>query len=126
LKGKPLPQLITSAIKAGIWEGTISGLGQSPALEVVHQGQALADVTLRMVDETKGTWRLRAPIPAGLLSDGVQTFLVTDKANGISLAHFTIITGVPMDDDLRAEIDLLRAEVDMLKRLFRHSHPANP
>ena len=31
----------------------------------------------------------------------------------------TIVTGVAMEDDVRAEIDLLRAELDMLKRAFR-------
>ena len=30
-----------------------------------------------------------------------------------------MITGVAMEDDLRAEVDLLRAELDMLKRAFR-------
>jgi hypothetical protein len=38
---------------------------------------------------------------------------------GEKLLHFTIITGVAMEDDLRAEVDLLRAELDMLKRAFR-------
>ena len=52
-----------------------------------------------------------------LLSEGVQTFLI--RHDGEKLAHFTIITGVAMEDDLRAEIDLLRAELDMLKRAFR-------
>jgi hypothetical protein len=41
------------------------------------------------------------------------------RETGETLAHFTIITGVPMEDDLRAEVDLLRAELDMLKRAFR-------
>ena len=30
-----------------------------------------------------------------------------------------MITGEPVEDDLRGEIDLLRAELDMLKRAFR-------
>ena len=50
---------------------------------------------------------------------GVQTFLIRDVASGETLQHFTIITGVAMEDDLRAEVDLLRAELDMLKRAFR-------
>ena len=59
------------------------------------------------------------PIPTALLSDGVQTFLVRDPATGATLGHFTIVTGVPLEDDIRAEIDLLRAELDMLKKAFR-------
>jgi len=39
--------------------------------------------------------------------------------SGDKLGHFTIITGVAMEDDIRAEMDLLRAELDMLKRAFR-------
>jgi hypothetical protein len=61
---------------------------------------------------------VRVPIPAEVLNDGVQTFLIRQKG-GDRLAHFTIITGVAMEDDLRAEVDLLRAELDMLKRAFR-------
>ena len=48
-----------------------------------------------------------------------QRFLIRNRGTGETLAHFTIITGVPMEDDLRAEVDLLRAELDMLKRAFR-------
>jgi hypothetical protein len=59
------------------------------------------------------------PIPAEALSEGVQTFLIREAASGDKLAHFTIITGVVMEDDIRAEMDLLRAELDMLKRAFR-------
>ena len=61
----------------------------------------------------------RVQIPQAALSEGVQTFLITDRATGEKLAHFTVITGVAMEDDLRAEVDLLRAELDMLKRAFR-------
>ena len=49
----------------------------------------------------------------------VQTFLIRSKPTGETLAHFTVITGVAMEDDMRAEVDLLRAELDMLKRAFR-------
>ncbi|MDA8740151.1 hypothetical protein N9M73_03340 [Rhodobacteraceae bacterium] len=35
------------------------------------------------------------------------------------LARFTLIGGDLVDQDLRAEIDLLRAELDLLKRAFR-------
>jgi hypothetical protein len=62
---------------------------------------------------------VRVPIPPQVLNEGVQTFLIRDRDNGETLAHFTIITGVAMEDDLRAEVDLLRSELDMLKRAFR-------
>ena len=69
--------------------------------------------------DSPGNWAIRIAIPAEALSEGVQTFLIRDKPSGETLAHFTVITGVAMADDLRAEVDLLRAELDMLKRAFR-------
>jgi hypothetical protein len=36
-----------------------------------------------------------------------------------SFGAFAIVTGEPLDDDIRAELDLLRAELEMLKRAFR-------
>ena len=66
-----------------------------------------------------GTWPVSVPIPADLLGDGVQTFLVRDAATGDRIGAFTIVTGAPLEDDIRAEIDLLRAELDMLKKAFR-------
>ena len=59
------------------------------------------------------------PIPAALLNDGVQNFVIRDARADRRLNYFTIITGSPAEDDLRAEIELLRAELDMLKRAFR-------
>jgi hypothetical protein len=49
----------------------------------------------------------------------VQTFLVREAGSGATLGHFTIVAGVPLEADLRAEVDLLRAELDMLKKAFR-------
>ena len=79
----------------------------------------MAGVTVSVVPERAGEWLVRVPVPVELLSEGVQTFLIRDAATGEKLQHFTIITGVAMEDDLRAEVDLLRAELDMLKRAFR-------
>ena len=62
---------------------------------------------------------MRIAVPAEVMNEGVQSFLICDKGTGETLAHFTIITGVAMEDDMRAEVDLLRAELDMLKRAFR-------
>lgn len=106
-------KLTKTRIRAGHWEGVLSG---GPAdLEVVLLGEVLPGVT---VTPTGQDFAVRVPIPAEVLNDGVQTFLIRAKG-GETLAHFTIITGVAMEDDLRAEVDLLRAELDMLKRAFR-------
>ena len=111
--------LTKTRIRAGVWEGVLSGPATPPALKVTLLEQVLPGVQVQPLPGKPGSWLVKVPIPAEALSDGVQTFLIRDGAQGETLAHFTIITGVAMEDDLRAEIDLLRAELDMLKRAFR-------
>jgi hypothetical protein len=111
--------LTKTRIRAGIWEGVLTGPATAPALQVTLQDQPLTGLQVQPLEGRAGEWLVRVPIPAQALSDGVQTFLIRDTATGTTLAHFTIVTGVAMEDDLRAEIDLLRAELDMLKRAFR-------
>jgi hypothetical protein len=111
--------LTKTRIRAGVWEGVLSGAAGTPALDVLHLEQPVAGVTVAPIAERPGEFAVQVPIPAELLSEGVQTFLIRNRGTGQTLAHFTIITGVAMEDDVRAEIDLLRAELDMLKRAFR-------
>jgi hypothetical protein len=112
-------KLSQTRIRAGVWEGVLSGSAAEPALEVRHLETAINGVSVAAIPDRAGEWLVRVPIPAELLSEGVQTFLIFDKASGQKLQHFTVITGVALEDDLRAEMDLLRAELDMLKRAFR-------
>ena len=110
--------LSQTRIRAGVWEGILTGAGaQAPKLEVLLLERPLSGVIVTPVPGREGDYQVKVPIPAEVLSEGVQTFLI--RQGGQTLAHFTIITGVAMEDDLRAEIDLLRAELDMLKRAFR-------
>lgn len=111
--------LTKTRIKAGIWEGVLSGPATLPSLEVRHLEAEVPGLTVTAVPDRPGDWAVRLPIPVAALTEGVQTFLIRDRASGQTLQHFTVITGVPMEDDLRAEVDLLRAELDMLKRAFR-------
>ena len=111
--------LTKTRIRAGVWEGGLSGSPAEPVLDVQHLEKPGGGVTVSVVPERAGEWLVRVPVPVELLSEGVQTFLIRDAATGEKLQHFTIITGVAMEDDLRAEVDLLRAELDMLKRAFR-------
>ena len=111
--------LTKARIRAGIWEGILSGPATPPALEVTLLDQKLFGVQVQPLPGKPGDWTVKVPIPAEMLGDGVQTFLIRDSGRSETLAHFTIITGVAMEDDIRAEIDLLRAELDMLKRAFR-------
>lgn len=106
-------------IHAGVWEGLLTGAIGAPRLEAMHLEAPLAGLSVVEVAESGGSWLVRVPIPVQTLSEGVQTFVVRDVKTGGQLAHFTIITGVALQDDFRAEMDLLRAELDLLKRAFR-------
>lgn len=111
--------LTKTRIRAGLWEGVLRGPAAPPDLEVTLLGEVLAGLQVSPVPGRPREWAVQVPIPAEALSEGVQTFLIRDRAKGDTLAHFSVITGVAMEDDLRAEIDLLRAELDLLKRAFR-------
>lgn len=111
--------LTKTRIRAGVWEGVLSGSPSQPVLDVLHLEQPLDGVTITAVPDREGDWLVRVPIPVEVLSEGVQTFIIRNQASGEKLQHFTVITGVAMEDDMRAEVDLLRAELDMLKRAFR-------
>lgn len=112
-------KLTKTRIRSGVWEGMLTGIAAEPELEVVHLEQVVAGLSVTRVPEREGDWLVRVPIPLEVLSEGVQTFLIRNRATGEKLQHFSVITGVAMEDDLRAEVDLLRAELDMLKRAFR-------
>lgn len=111
--------LTKTRIHAGIWEGVLTGTSTPPDIVVTHQTVELDDYILREDPDTEGQFLLSVPIPIELLSEGVQTFLISDKKSGDRLASFAVVTGQPLDEDFRAEMELLRAELDMLKRAFR-------
>jgi len=107
-----------AAIRDGVWRGELAlGEADLPAVEVRCQDRPLEGVEIRRSSETAA--EISVPIPAELLCDGVQSFVVLEQESGARLACFSIVTGQPADDDLRAEIALLREELDMLKRAFR-------
>ena len=103
-------------VRAGIWHALLQAGPQAPEVEVLHGKVVLPGLTVVAQGQD---WALRVPVPMELLSEGVQTFVLRDKTTTAVLGHFTIIAGVAMEDDIRAELDLLRAELDMLKRAFR-------
>lgn len=107
-------KLTAKGLRAGVWEGELSGGAGVPVLEVRHGDRALA---VDVVASAPGRFTVRVPIPAEALSDGVQSFVVCH--DGVTLAQFAVICGAPMDEDLRSEVELLRAELDLLKRAFR-------
>lgn len=111
--------LVKTRIHAGIWEGVLSGeVPGIPKIQVFHLDRQIRSVDVSPDPAPGTTWTVKIAIPPDLLSDGVQTFVIQTES-GDKLASFSVVTGEPLDDDLRAEIDLIRAELDILKRAFR-------
>jgi hypothetical protein len=111
--------LTKTRLRAGIWEGILSGCSAPPNINVLHLDAAIAGITVRAVTETQGAYLVQIPVPSALLNDGVQTFVIQDASTGDTLGSFAVIAGSALDDDILSEISLLRAELDLLKRAFR-------
>lgn len=115
-------KVIATRMKEGVWEAALRR-----DKEADHADLPKVSVTLDMAEvpgvqvipDQEGGYVLRVPVPKEAICDGVQTFIVSDAATGEALARFGLIAGEAMEDDIRAEIDLLRAELDMLKQAFR-------
>ena len=107
---------------AGIWEGIVLSQNMdvpTPDIAVSLLGEDLQDVSVVLDETAQDHWVLRFVVPSEVLSDGVQVFLIVDRQTGENLGSFTILSGEPMEDDIRADMELLRAELDMMKRAFR-------
>ena len=113
---KPALTLTQTRIADGWWEGVLSGTADEGQVEAWHQDRRIEGVEVTQLVGKSGQ-AVRVPIAASVLSEGVQTVLL--RVGDDVLASFTIVAGVPLEEDLRAEISLLRAELDLLKRAFR-------
>lgn len=111
--------LAGTRIRAGVWQGLLTGPAEMPQIEVMHLERSIGGVEVSEVAGKSAHWAVKVPIPVDLIADGVQTFLIRDRASQTTLAHFTLIAGAGLEADIRGEIDLLRAELDLLKRAFR-------
>lgn len=113
---KPALTLTQTRIAEGWWEGVLTGAEADTPVEAWHQDRRIEGVEVTKLAGKSGQ-AVRVPIVGSVLSAGVQTVLL--KVGEEVLASFTIVAGVPLEEDLRAEISLLRAELDLLKRAFR-------
>lgn len=111
--------IVAARIRGGRWEGELHLSGAAAPVAELWLGPARIGPVEAAPGAAKGTWLLSAPVPAELLSDGVQTFLVREAGTDTTLAHFSILAGEAAEADLRAEVDLLRAELELLKVAFR-------
>ena len=109
--------LVRTRLHGGIWEGVMAAGGAAPELVLRHADEVVLTPEVETCDT--GGWRVRFRLPIERIAEGVQTFVVEDRATGEALARETVIAGDEAGEELRAEVDLLRAELDMLKRAFR-------
>lgn len=114
-------KLTKTRIQSGRYEALLTSENgaEVPRISATYLGRPLDGLTIEPSPDAKGSWFLSLEIPAEILADGIQTILLMDLDSDETLDSFTIITGEPVQDDLRGEIDLLRAELNMLKKAFR-------
>lgn len=119
----PEIRLTKSTIRAGVWHGQAirdDGADEpAPAFSAWHLEERLTDPEVAPVKDKPGLWSVSLPIPAEVLADGVQTVLIREEQSGETVESISLVTGEALEQDIRAEVDLLRAELDMLKRAFR-------
>jgi hypothetical protein len=111
--------LTESRLRAGRWEGRLRRQGTTPPAVELWCDERRVGVAAVVAGAATGDWTLSAAVPADLISEGVTTILLREAGSTETLGHFAILAGSALDDDLRAEVDLLRAELDMLKKAFR-------
>lgn len=112
--------LTKTRLRAGVWQGILTlEAGEKPEIDVLHLEAPVQGVTITAITGKTGEFAVLVPIPLRALMDGVQTFVIQNRTDMATLASFCIVTGSPLETDLRAAIDLLRAELDLLKRAFR-------
>jgi len=111
--------LTKTRFQEGVWEGILTDESQSghqPEIRATHLDRRIDEVEVIPQEQA---WVVRVHVPKAALSDGVQTILIVDAMSDTVLNNLTFVAGDPLQDDIRAEVDLLRAELDMLKRAFR-------
>lgn len=121
-----MDQFESLGLKSGIWQGVLRRDTPPARLLLVHMGARVGDARATAQDD--GTWRIAAAIPPQKLSDGVQTFLLLEdqgegaeppQAGASHLSSLSIVAGELVEEDMRAEMNLLRSELDLLKKELR-------
>ncbi|MEE2860579.1 MAG: hypothetical protein ACU0DH_07115 [Paracoccus sp. (in: a-proteobacteria)] len=113
-------------VRGGIWRGCLRGDQAPSRVVLVQHGEILAEVV--PVAERKDAWHLALPLPAEVLTSGVQTLLLKlddgapgedARPDGQVLARLALMAGRALDADLMAEVATLRAELELVKRELR-------
>ena len=94
-------------IISGKYTGILRARGEgnpTPALEMIHLVNVVGQVHVEPVGADWDNWEVTAEIPQEFLMDGVQKLLFVLGGQTEILDRFSIITGEPLEEDLRAEI----------------------
>lgn len=101
----------------GVYTARLTGSDTAPALVLMQGGAPLPELEVR--ETAPGQWTASCPLPARLLSDGVQTLLLTEAVSADVLHRMALQAGTVLDGDVMAEIALLRDELDLVKAALR-------
>ena len=122
-------------LRGGVWQGILHADKAPGRLLLVQNGVTAGVATVTPAGND--SFHVSVPLPADRLSDGVHTFiLIADDGQGDDaqgdgrggdgpmpgaerLGVLPIVAGYVLEEDLRAQLELLRAEVDLLKRELR-------
>ena len=115
----PDTTLIKTRLVAGRYEGLLNASGTPPVIEAVHHDRVIGIADTTDFEGRPGHFLVSFDIPAEVISDGIQTIRLRSAASGETLDRITILSGEPLEDDIRAEVEFLREELDLLKRAFR-------
>ena len=111
-------------LKGGIYRGILAHKGRAkvpvPELEATHDGAEI-ELTVSPIEGTANQHEVAVTLPARLISDGVNTVVLSIRGETTPLASFAVIGGDAVPDDLAQDVALLRAELDMLKRMVRRT-----
>lgn len=105
-------------LQGGRYEGLFNGRADA-GIEAVHEDQVVAAAGLMPDDRAPGRFRVTLDLPATVIAEGVQVIALRSTMSGAVLDRITLMSGAPLDEDIRAEVALLRDELEMLKRAFR-------
>ncbi|MDO5613091.1 MAG: hypothetical protein Q4G14_07595 [Paracoccus sp. (in: a-proteobacteria)] len=117
---------VSLGLTGGQWAGQLRADAEPQRVLLLHLGQAVAQAQVSPAGP--GEWRVVADVPPAVLTDGCHNLLlVADQGTGddppqpgaTRIAALPIAAGAALDDDLRAEIELLRAEMEIIKAELR-------
>ncbi|MDG3041501.1 hypothetical protein [Roseicyclus marinus] len=105
-------------LQGGRYEALLDAAAPT-AIEAVHDGKVIAVARLSPEDSAPGRFRVALDLPAIVIGEGVQIVTIRAAQSGHVLDRVTLMSGDPLDEDIRAELALLRDELELLKHAFR-------